>query len=246
MSTVTVAVPYYGVPDLIERAVSSILAQTYEDLRLVVIGDGQSVPIHARDSRLEIYCLPANRGTYFALQLALLASPDAWHAPHGADDWTDPTHLETLMALNRDAVAMGTCWVHNPEPVLTSIGREGWHVGVFSSARLKDLGGYDPSARLSQDTLVLHLLDATGGYLRHKSEDPTYHIWRHPKSLTTSKTTGMQSPARGKARARNMQIEAKCRHLGEVPKIKTYRERLVPERIHDELQEHVRRLRARL
>jgi glycosyltransferase involved in cell wall biosynthesis len=244
--TVTVAVPYYGVPDLIGRAVSSILAQTHADLRLLVIGDGQSPPIHASDSRLELYVLPENRGTYFALQLALLASPDSWHAPHGADDWTDPTHLETLMALNRDAVALGTAWVHSPEPKLTSIGREGWHVGVYSSERLMAIGGYDPSARLSQDTLVLHLLDATGGYLRHKSADPTYHVWRHPGSLTTSKTTGMQSLARGKARGRNMQIEAKCRRLRTLPKIRTFRERLVPQRIHDELQEHVSRLRARL
>jgi len=246
MSTVTVAVPYYGVPDLIERAVSSILAQTYEDLRLVVIGDGQSVPIHARDSRLEIYCLPANRGTYFALQLALLASPDAWHAPHGADDWTDPTHLETLMALNRDAVAMGTCWVHSPEPRLMSIGREGWHVGVFSSARLKALGGYDPSARLSQDTMVLHLLDATGGYHRHRSEQPTYHVWRRPGSLTTSPLTGMHSPMRGQARARDLRILAHCRRLSRIPRMKAYRESLVPEQTRDELTQHVERLRARL
>lgn len=248
MDTVTVAVPYFGVPDLVGRAVKSVLAQTYHDLRLLVIGDGQVPPLHERDSRLEVYVLPENRGTYFALQLALQASPDAWHAPVGADDWTEPTHLETLMALQRDAVALGTCWVHDngSAPVVTSIGREGWHVGVYSSARLKAIGGYDPSARLSQDTHVLHLLDATGGYLRHKSAQPTYHVNRRPGSLTTSRLTGMNSPMRAKARARDLGILAQCRRLKRFSKIRAYRDSLVPQRTRDELAEHVERLRARL
>lgn len=246
--TVTVAVPYYGVPDLVERAVRSILAQTHRDLRLLVIGDGEVPPIRVSDSRLHVYCLPENRGTYFALQLALMASPDEWHAPHGADDWTDPTHLETLIALHKDAVAMGTCWLESPDSqsVVTSIGKEGWHVGIFSSARLRAIGGYDPAARLSQDTLVLHLLDATGGYHRHRSPTPTYHIWQHRASLTRSPQTGMSSPARAKERSRNRRIEAQCRRLRELPRMKDYREHLVPEPVRYALAGHVDRLGAAL
>jgi glycosyltransferase involved in cell wall biosynthesis len=245
--TVTVAVPYYGVPDLIERAVRSILAQTHRDLRLIVVGDGQEPPLsQIHDSRLMVYTLPENRGTYFALQLILQASPDEWHAPHGADDWTDPTHLESLLALGKDAVAMGTVWAHSPAPVLSSIGKEGWHVGIFSSQRLKALGGYDPSGRLSQDTMVLKLLDATGGYHRHKSSNPTYHLWKHPGSLTAAPKTSLKSSARNRARAYNNAILSRCRRLKSIDRIRAFRESKVPPIIQQALNEHVGRLRERL
>lgn len=246
--TVTVALPYYRVPDLVERAVRSILSQTHRDLRLLVIGDGDSPPLHVSDSRLEVYCLPENRGTYFALQLALLASPDPWHAPHGADDWTDPMHLENLLALQREAVAMGTCWLEQAghPPMVISIGREGWHVGIFASERLKALGGYDPSARLSQDTNVLKLLDMTGGYVRYETANPTYHITRRADSLTMQRMTGMRSHARAAARVKDRRIRAVCQRLRTVDRMKAYRESLIPAAIASELSEHVHRLSARL
>jgi glycosyltransferase involved in cell wall biosynthesis len=245
--TVTVAVPFYGVPDLVERAVRSILAQTYSDLRCVVVGDGQEPKLRVNDSRLVVYTLPANRGTYFAFELILRASPDAWHAPHGADDWSDPTHLEKLLSLDSDAVAMGTCWVHVGDRArVESIGKEGWHVGIFSSERLKAIGGYDPSARLSQDTHVLRLLDLTGGYQRYRSPQPTYHIWKHPASLTNAPHTGMDSHARTVARARDRKILQQCRQLKTVARMKAYRESLVPAAIQNELAQHVERLRAQL
>jgi len=244
---VTVAVPYFGVPDLVERAVTSILAQTHRNMRLVVVGDGQEPPLSkVRDSRLIVYTLPQNRGTYFALQLVLQASPDAWHAPHGADDWTDPTHLESLLALGKDAVAMGTVWIHNGDQVrVESIGKEGWHVGIFRSERLKALGGYDPSARLSQDTHVLKLLDLMGGYHRHKLANPTYHVWKHAGQLTHGPRTGLHSAKRNRQRAYDRAILSRCRGRS-VAQIKAFRESRVPPIIQAALAEHVERLRAQM
>lgn len=245
--TVTVAMPYYGVPEYVEQAVRSVLAQTHRDLRLVVVGDGQDPPLHGiRDPRLVVYRLPENRGTYFALQLVLTASSEAWHAPHAADDWSDPTHLESLLALSHPAVAMGACWVHEGDAAtVTSIGKEGWHVGLFASERLKAIGGYDPSARLSQDTHVLKLLDMTGGYLRHRSADPTYHIRRRPGSLTMAPATGMTSKVRRIARSRDRVIRDRCRRKSE-REIRAYRESLVPHAVMAELQDHASSLRAML
>jgi hypothetical protein len=243
--------PFYGGPEFVECAVRSVLAQTQRDLRLVVIGDGQEPPLgKVRDSRLVVYTLPENWGTYFGFQLILQASPDAWHAPHGADDWTDPEHLESLLALNLTAVALRTTWVHDGDKAtLTSIGSEGWHVGVFSSERLKAIGGYDPSARLSQDSNVLKLLDMTGGYHRHGASNPTYHIRKRLDSLTMAYTTGMTSQARRRQRAHDAQIRSKVRVMcraGNVAGVRAYRESMIPLPIQAELGEHVERLREML
>jgi len=243
--TVTVAMPYYGAAQYVERAVRSVLAQTYRDFRLVIVGDGEDVPII--DERVTVYRLPENRGTYFALQLILEASPDAWHAPIGADDWLGPTHLEELVALRKTAVAMATCWIHQDDkpPMVQSIGREGWHVGIFAADRLRAIGGYDPSARVSQDTHVLKLLDDHGGYYRHRSENPTYHIRRRPDSLTTAVRTGMRSTFRAKARARDSMIRARCRKL-DVAGVRAYRASQVPPQLRAELDYHVGRLHDHL
>lgn len=251
--TVTVAMPYYGCGELVQRAARSVLAQTHRDLRLVIIGDGQVPPLgDLRDDRLVVYTLPENRGAYFAFQLILQASPDEWHAPHGADDWTNPTHIESLLALGESAVAVSTCWHHEarldpvPPATLSGGGKRGWHVGIFDAERLRGIGGYDPSTRLSQDTHVLRLLDLTGGYYRHYSEQPTYHRWKWGGSLTTAPATNLQSPARLAARAYNAPILARCRRLKTPERIKAFRESLIPKPIAAELAEHVERLREQL
>lgn len=249
--TVTVAMPFYGAAEFVECAVRSVLAQTHRDLRLVVVGDGQEPPLaKVHDSRLVVYTLPENRGTYFGFQLILQASPDAWHAPHGADDWTDPEHLESLLALDLNAVAVRTTWVHNGDKAtVTSIGSEGWHVGVFSSERLQAIGGYDPSSRLSQDTNVLKLLDMTGGYHRHGAANPTYHIRKHLGSLTMAITTGMSSKARRRQRAHDQRIRSHVRVMcrsRDWSGISAYRQSMVPLPIQAELGEHVERLREML
>lgn len=250
--TVTVAMPYYGCPDLVERAVRSVLAQTHRDLRLVVVGDGEEPPLDIRDDRLVVYTLPANRGAYFAFQLILESSPDEWHAPHGADDWTEPEHLERLLALRKDAVAVSTTWYHdarkspNPEGVLNGGGKRGWHVGIFNSERLRSIGGYDPSARLSQDTHVLRILDLTGGYHRHYSTEPTYHRWKWNGSLTSAPATNLTSPARLAARAYNRPILHRCARLRKPRLIRQYRDSLVPPAIRAELDVHVGRLSSML
>jgi len=250
--TVTVAMPYWGCPQYVERAVRSVLAQTHRDLRLVVVGDGEEPPLDIDDERLTVYNLPENHGAYFAFQLILEASPDEWHAPHGADDWTEPDHLKRLLALGKDAVAVQTSWYHDarkeadPEGVLNGHGRRGLHVGIFRSERLRAIGGYDPSTRLSQDTHVMRLLDLTGGYHRYYSEQPTYHRWKWAGSLTTAPATDLSSPARLAARAYNWPIFEHCIKLRHPHLIREYRDSLVPAEIRAELDHHVGVLSSRL
>lgn len=243
--TVLVAIPYFGCPGLVERAVRSILAQTVRDLALVVIGDGEEPPLGAvRDARLEVLTLPENRGPYFALSVALAASPHEWFSPHGADDWSDPEHLERLLATGGDAVATGAVWWHADDRVTVHRKDVGYEVGIFKTDRLRALGGYNPAERLSQDSLLLTLLRMTGPV--GLTNEPTYHRVIREGSLTQSPATKRGSPARKAAWRRIHPIVARCWRLRTPRRIRAYREGLVPAEVRTEVEVHAERLRERL
>lgn len=240
--TTLVCVPYYGVPDLVGRAVQSVLAQTHRDLACVVVGDGQEPPLRVRDDRLVVYSYPTNRGAYFAQMVAIGASPFEWYAPVASDDWVDPDHIERHIAYGTD-MACGAVYYHNgahPVKVLRKL----YEVGMYRTARMREIGGYNPNERLGQDSLTLRVmrliapLDAT--------THPTYHRVNRAGSLCTDPSTKKGSEAREAMRVRNRQIVAECERLRTPDQIRTYRWSLVPQAIKDELGEHNERLRRLL
>src|SRR5690606_3316610 len=77
--TLTVAIPFYGDRDMLRRCVTSLRRQTFRDLRILVIGDGQKPGLRPRDSRVQCYTLPTNVGAYFARAVALAATETPWH-----------------------------------------------------------------------------------------------------------------------------------------------------------------------
>jgi glycosyltransferase involved in cell wall biosynthesis len=248
--TVLVCIPFYGAPELLNRAAASVLNQTLGDLELVVVGDGVDPiatgalhPSSYLDDRCQVYVLPENRGPYFAQHVALLASPHAWYAPVGADDWIEPDHLERLIAVGGDAVITGAAWWHeyDREPYVKESGLE---VGLFARDRLLSIGGHNPAERMGQDTLMIRLLRITGEL--RATHHPTYHRIKRSGSLTTARATRHGSTARNEMRARNRRVFAECECRRDVGPIKAYRESIVPAVIADEVREHAARLAERL
>ena len=245
--------PWYGAPELLERAVRSVLAQTYTDLRLVVMGDGAEPPLAVRDPRLVVVTLSTNRGPYFAHQALLLASDDEWFAVHDADDWSSSTHITKLMATGHDAAVPGSLCFHRAGAPRAGRGdggiqegrRIGWHTGIFRTERLRSIGGYEADCRLSQDTHMLRILERTGRLTRRRG-DPTYHRWKRPGSLTTAKTTGLKSQARFDARQQNRNRLAVCLQLRRPEAIREYRESLLKPGLRAALAEETERLREAL
>lgn len=241
--TVTVAIPYWGCPDLVERSVRSVLAQTVSDLVCVVVADGEDPPLASvTDSRLVVYRLPENRGAYFAQQVALEATPHEWYAPVGADDWVDPEHLEQLQAVGGDAIATGAVWFHKGRRVTTHTAT--YEVGLFAVARLLALGGHNVGERIGQDTLLIRLLRLTGEL--GVTIQPTYHRVKRPGALTTAPETALGSPARNAMRRRNRTVFAECQRLADIEAIALYRRALVPPMLAAEVAEHAGRLRELL
>jgi glycosyltransferase involved in cell wall biosynthesis len=241
--TVLVCIPYWQTPDLVEKAVRSVLIQTHRDLVCVVVGDGDTPPLQGiRDSRLVVYNYPANRGAYFAQMVALGASPHQWYAPVASDDWVDPDHIERHVAYGTD-MACGAVWYHNGNHPVKVV-RKLYEVGMYRTERMLAVGGYNPAERMGQDSMLLRAmrivapLDAT--------TEPTYHRVQRHGSLCTDPATKKGSPAREAMRRRNRVIVAECERLGTAEAIREYRWSVVPAEIRDELGEHNERLRGML
>lgn len=244
--TILVAIPFYGAPELLPRAVKSALGQTIDDVRVVVYGDGMAPPPLPRDRRLRVHVSPVNRGPYFGLQAMLEASPFELFAPIGADDYVDPDHLERMVPLvepGAGAVITGRVWWHAPgHPTRTPTVR--YEVGLFRRDRLLSFGAYNPAERMGQDSLLVELLEL-GPHA--KTDVPTYHRCLRPDSLSTSATTGNASEARRRLRSRNRDILDRCKryaHNRRPRALREYRASLVPPRIRAELTAEIELLRA--
>jgi glycosyltransferase involved in cell wall biosynthesis len=242
--TTLVLVPYYGCPELVERAVRSVLAQTVRDIAVLVIGDGEEPPLHGiTDSRLDVYTLPENRGPYFAQQVGITASPFPWYAPHAADDWSEPDHLERLFEVGGPVVFTGAVHFH------TRHGTAGVHyatyeVGLYATEALRAIGGHNPNERMGQDSLLIHLLRMTGE--PRATTHPTYHRVKRHGSLMTHPDTAPGSPARNRVRERNRVVLAECARRRTLPRIRAYREHLPPVAVRAEVAYHAARVAERL
>lgn len=242
--TVLVCIPYHGTPELVGKAVRSVLAQTHTDLMCVVIGDGDEPPLSGiADSRLIVHSYPTNRGAYFAQDVAIWASPHEFYAVVASDDWVDPDHIEKMLALEQD-VACGALYYHNDHYPDGIVIRKAYEVGLYRTRRYHEIGAHNPAERIGQDSLtlkVMRLVAPVGA-----TKDPTYHRFGRQGSLSTHPDTDRHSEARIQMRLRNREIVQQCIRLRSADRIRAYRDSLIPEAIKTELEEQVEGLRARL
>ena len=98
---ITVAMPTYNAAAYLREAMDSILAQTFEDIELLVVDDGSTDATLAianeaakSDSRVRIERLPDNRGRATARNMALGRARGRYLAWMDADDIALPRRLE--------------------------------------------------------------------------------------------------------------------------------------------------------
>ena len=212
---VTVSIPYFGCKAFIVQAVQSVLAQTHDDLTVVVVNDGDPDPPwklldHIEDPRLVRFDLSENRGRYFADAVVLAAATSPYFAPHDADDWSEPDRLRILLQSLREAHAIGAvgaylmhydrarsrpeCRSRVREPLADRLQDRALHLGLFEVNALRAVGGYYAGFRVGFDTLLLNLLQMTGPIAF--VDEPLYHHRVRAGSLTSAPQTGMRSAYR--------------------------------------------------
>ena len=98
----SVITPAYNAHGTIAASVQSALAQTVEDLEVIVVDDGSSPPIadalaDVRDDRLRILRHPGNRGAPAARNTALRAARAPLVSLLDADDLWEPGYLDAVL-----------------------------------------------------------------------------------------------------------------------------------------------------
>lgn len=216
-----VGMPTFNTPaPLLKRAVESVLAQTLEDLALVVVNDGGE-PLTAlpRDDRLIVHELPENRGRYYADAVvvhAISARPDTFWSPHDADDWSEPERFEKLLPAALDGAAVAPYWRHVPrrpdavqQPRRDAIAQPShrfahlvhWSSGAYTVERLERAGGLHPGFRIGFDTLHTLMIALTGPVAVH--DEARFHWCRRLSgSLTSDPATRLGSRPRSQVRIR--------------------------------------------
>lgn len=236
--TTLIAIPYYGVSsELIDKAVRHALAQT-SDVVVLVAGDGQEPPVSFRHSRLVVGTFPTNMGAPATQQAMILGSPFEWYAPHGADDWIEPDHVSSLLALGAPVNGSGVIWYHEPRRThVFRSSRTYIEFGVLDTALLREIGGYNAAEPCGQDSVLISILVRTAAV--RLSRRPTYHKLHREDSLTHHPDTRGGSEIRTGVRLRNRVVLDDLERVGWRNRagIKAYRDALVPPEIRSALED---------
>lgn len=199
---------------LVERAISSILEQSWPHLRMVVTYDGERAPdwLNPSDSRMTIWSTKQRRGPYFAHELCRRAVGAPLFAVQDADDHSDPDRLALLVRAHQreelDA-AVPTVLEHHgsrireisPTPRAPH-GRLPYrldHFWVIRSSTVDAIGSYYSGHLCGTDTLLTALVLDHG--IVAGVPAAKYHRVSRPGSLTNAADTGQQSALRRRTAA---------------------------------------------
>lgn len=222
---VTACIPTFRCTPYLRSAVTSLLNQTYPFLRVIVINDGDPSPpwpclADITDPKLVRFDLKENRGPYFALAIALEATPDPFFLIQDADDWSAPHRVATLLhLLQRDGTSYtystlaqfhdGAGGIMVDKPLFSSrpntvpgthLSSRIPHHGLFRTEILRQLGGYYGGFRYGYDEFLTNLLLLVGSV--SWTADLLYWRRRRPTALTRAPDTGMLSLERQSLRAK--------------------------------------------
>lgn len=132
--TVSIVCPAYNAEHFISGAIDSVLAQSFSDWELVVVVDGGrdrtldvALRYAARDSRIRVIDLPANKGVANARNVAMREAHGRWIAFLDADDYWEADKLSRSLDF---ALEVGAGFVYTAYQALS-------HDGQHLSAAIK-------------------------------------------------------------------------------------------------------------
>jgi glycosyltransferase involved in cell wall biosynthesis len=105
---ISVVIPSHRRPALVQRAVRSVLAQTFADLEVIVVLDGADPESEARlkavdDARLQVISVPEPVGGSTARNIGVRAARAGWIALLDDDDEWFPQKLEKQIAIGQSS-----------------------------------------------------------------------------------------------------------------------------------------------
>lgn len=147
---ISVIIPAYNAEENIDRALKSVLFQTYSNLEIIVIDDGSKdntgkiVDNYAKkDSRIKVYHVE-NGGEARARNLGIVKAKGEFIAFCDADDYMYPNMLETM---------------------ISSIKNDGTDMAICSWKNVDEDGNELPWRKTNLKTCILNTLEAQSQFL---------------------------------------------------------------------------------
>lgn len=175
---------YKGDPVQIREAVDSIIQQTYENWKLLVISDGDETPPWEAledigDPRITMIHIPENVGQFPIYDAVLKVMESPLFAVQDDDDLSNPARfallVENMRRTNADVVFSdiesegegGEYFVQPSHPewlahAPTDLVHVGSHIGLWKAESIRRIGGYYGGFDLGADTMVVGLMAQLG------------------------------------------------------------------------------------
>lgn len=211
IGTVAVSIPVHRPPKSLRWTVRSLLRQSYRDMLIVLVADGDDQDLEGvdgiRDSRLVRFATRTNGGPYRIHDIVRRATSTPFFTVHDADDFSLPGRLTELVdgaAIHGAAFSPQWVLARSRHPITTraaklattpppSLRYQAHHSGVFTRDRI-DRVGYLASARVGFDALLVSLMGMTGPVWA--SECRSYVRIMRSTGLTSDARTGRTSELR--------------------------------------------------
>jgi glycosyltransferase involved in cell wall biosynthesis len=210
---VSIIMPVYNAESCLETAVNSLLAQTWNNIEVIIVDDCSTDNTFAlanqlseKDHRVKVLQQASNSGAYPARNLGLLHATGDFITTHDSDDWSHPQKIEKqLQYFEQDPQLLGLCtyWIRvkknlfftqnwRPHNSLTHWSHSSF---IFRKEVASALGGWD-EVRVGGDTEYIWRLKAHFGensYKQVRDDIPLAFALDDESSLTRTKNTHVKT-----------------------------------------------------
>lgn len=205
---VSVVISAFEAADTIGDALSSVLAQSWRSLEVIVVDDASTdgtgaaaEAIAARDGRVVVLRNASNAGTYASRNRAITAARGDFVTFLDADDWMHPARIATEVAAfaGPGTAVVNSCWFRMDAAGRAAFTPRAWLIfpnpsfAMFRRDALRRLGAFD-HVRFSADSEMLWRARLVLGNDAVAILPQTLTIGLHrPGSLTTAAATGFDA-----------------------------------------------------
>lgn len=207
---VSILITAYNSSKYIKSTINSLLAQTYQNIELIIIDDCSTdstweIIQHfcRQDPRIKAYQQPVNAGTYVAKNRALLLARGEFVMCHDADDWSHPQRIELQLQpliKNPKLVATISNWIRVADDgnifarSIYPLNRLNPSSPLFRRKIVMEKIGFWDSVRTGADSEFLHRLKLQFGQKSVLKISPPLAIGaHHENSLMNAPETGFTS-----------------------------------------------------
>lgn len=182
--TISIVIPVYHVEEYLKQCLDSVLAQTYQNLQIIIVNDGSDdnsyqiiEQFQRMDSRIEVICQD-NQGLSAARNTGICAANGEYIIFIDSDDFIAPDFVETLYReIKENAADFAVCgFVIVDEDGLERIIKNDKQMGVNEKSTLKQSIDKENIKAFKNDTMRIDILTAEEFWTKYESNEHLYCV----------------------------------------------------------------------